>query len=73
MAPDAVALFVATWVAVGERRLRPWVIGVTIIVAGFATHGTFELWMSDYAGRIELGQFANSEALLFLSGLAPTW
>lgn len=67
-----VALFVAAVAAVGGHYLRPWVVGVALIAAGFATHATFELCVSDYAGRIEMGQFAILEALLFLAGLWAT-
>src|SRR4051812_19048039 len=55
--------------AFGNRRPRPWVIGVTLVVCGFATHAAFELWVADYAGRIEMGRFAIFEGLMFLAGL----
>jgi hypothetical protein len=64
-----VALLVASVRILGGRRRRPRVIGVTLIVGGFATHAVFEIWASEYAGRIEMCKFSIFEALLFLAGL----
>ncbi len=50
-------------------RLRAWVIGVTLIAGGFATHIAFEVWAAPSAGRIEMGQFACIEAVLYVAGL----
>jgi hypothetical protein len=50
-------------------RIRPWIIGVALIVGGFATHLAFEVWAAPYAGRGAMGEFACFEALLYAAGL----
>jgi hypothetical protein len=65
----AAIAFVAVVAAMGGPRLRPWVIGISLIVCGFAVHVAFDKWVADWAGRIEMGLFAIYEALLFLAGL----
>jgi hypothetical protein len=54
----------------GGRHLRPSVIGISLISCGFAVHAAFDLWVADFAGRIEMGGFAIIEGLLILAGLA---
>jgi hypothetical protein len=46
--------FVAVRVAAGERRPRPWAIGVTSVVAPFAAHAASAPRASDPAARIEM-------------------
>jgi hypothetical protein len=65
----AMFAFVAVVAAMDGPRLRPWVIGISLIVCGFAAHVAFEMWVADWAGRFEMGLFAIHEALLFLAGL----
>lgn len=50
-------------------RVRAWVIGVVLLVAGFATHASLELWPVPFAGRIEMGQLACMEFVLYAAGL----
>jgi hypothetical protein len=50
-------------------RIRAWVIGAALIVSGIATHVVFEVWVAPSAGRIEMGQFACLEAVLYATGL----
>jgi hypothetical protein len=45
------------------------VIGAALIASGFVTHVVFEMWAAPHAGRIEMGQFACFEALLYAAGL----
>jgi hypothetical protein len=45
------------------------VVGATLIFGGLLTHALFEEWAAPYAGRIEMGQFACLEALLYAAGL----
>ena len=50
-------------------RVRAWVVGAALIASGFITHAVFEIWAAPYAGRIEMGQFACYEAILYTAGL----
>jgi heme/copper-type cytochrome/quinol oxidase subunit 3 len=49
-------------------RVRLWVIGAALILGGFASHVIFDARAADVAGRIEMGQFAYLEAVLFAAG-----
>ncbi len=53
-------------------KVRAWLIGVVLIAAGFATHAAFEAWAAPFAGRIEMGQFACFEFVLYAAGLGLT-
>jgi hypothetical protein len=50
-------------------RVRLWVIGAALVFCGFATHEVFNIWVDEFAGRIEMGRFAGFEIMLFTSGL----
>jgi hypothetical protein len=45
------------------------VIGAALVAGGFATHAAFEVWAAPFAGRIEMGQFACFEFVLYAAGL----
>lgn len=68
----ALVIFAAFIAALAGPLFRPWVIGVALILCGFAVHAAFEVWVADWAGRLEMGSFAIVEAMLFLSGLGCT-
>ncbi len=46
-------------------RIRPWVIGATFIAFGVCSH----VALDPLPGRIEMGQFACFEFLLYVTGL----
>lgn len=50
-------------------RVRAWLIGAVLVAGGFASHVAFEVWVTPFAGRIEMGQFACLEFVLYASGL----
>jgi hypothetical protein len=49
-------------------RIRPWFIGLAFIVVGATSHAAFKV--EPLPGRIEMGQFACFEALLYMIGLS---
>jgi hypothetical protein len=48
-------------------RIRPWVIGVTFVAFGVSSHAALKV--DPLPGRIEMGQFAGFELILYAAGL----